>query len=63
MNDQLKIAQMNTKAVIQKLTDYEARHAEQEKRISVAEAKVAQLEQRLNVALQMIATPGSGPTA
>ena len=66
MNDQLKIAQMNTKAVTAKLVEYEQRHAAQEKRVSEMEAKIAQLQQQL-LQLQAIAAQqnsfGTGPTA
>ncbi len=65
IDKQIKLAQMNTKAVIQKLTEYEARIAEQDKRIIELTGKMAQLEQRVNQHLStaaLAASFGRGPT-
>ena len=55
MSEQLKIAQMNTKAVLAKLAEYEQRHVEQEARVTTAEAKVAELQRQLADLQQMVA--------
>lgn len=61
----VKLAQMNTKAVTAKLTEYENRIAKQEQRIAELEAKMTQLQQQL-IQLQMVAAQvgsfGNGPT-
>jgi uncharacterized coiled-coil protein SlyX len=67
MDSQLKIAQMNTRAVVDKLIEYEKRHAAQEKRITEIEAKVSQLQQQfLQLQLQVVTAQvnnfGGGPT-
>lgn len=66
MNDQLKIAQMNTKAVLAKLTEYEGRLAAQDKLIAQMSQRMVQLEQLVNqhvTTAAIVAQVGSGPTA
>lgn len=64
MDDQLKIAQMNSKAVVEKLMAQDAIIAAQTDRISALEQKMAQLDQKMNAQLQaaFAAKLGSGPT-
>lgn len=65
MSEQLKIAQMNTKAVVQKLADQDKLIADQNAKIAKLEAKMVQLEQRVNQFASVqaqIAQLGNGPT-
>ena len=62
MSKELKIAQMNTRAVTAKLAEYETRHAEQEQRIVTLQADMAELKRQMQQLQTMLALPGSGPT-
>lgn len=64
MDEQLKIAQMNTKAVTAKLVEYESRLADQDGRIATLEAKLAETQRQFQIlqAMAINTNRGRGPT-